>query len=145
MSERIRVLAWSELSEPKRVYPNGISGALAEHLGSLPDMEVRTASLDDPDQGVRLQALHAVGKLRLEPCLAPLLARIREGGPEAARRCRNTVSRLTRSRRNSSAARVRASSSATTVEYSLATISKDSATRLLPCSSVAPLRMSRRA
>ena len=52
MSERIRVRAWSELTEPKQVYPNGISGALAEHLGSQPDMEVRTASIEDPDQGV---------------------------------------------------------------------------------------------
>jgi len=42
MTDKIRVLAWSELSEPKEVYPNGISGALAEHLRGLPDMEVRT-------------------------------------------------------------------------------------------------------
>ena len=39
------------------MYPNGISGALAEHLGSLPDMEVRTASIDDPEQGVSEAAL----------------------------------------------------------------------------------------
>jgi trehalose utilization protein len=52
MSDRIRVLAWSELTEPKQVYPNGISGALAEHLGSRPDIDARTASIDDPDQGV---------------------------------------------------------------------------------------------
>jgi trehalose utilization protein len=57
MGDRIRVLAWSELSEPKRVYPNGISGALAEHLGGLPDMEVRTASIDETDQGVSESAL----------------------------------------------------------------------------------------
>src|SRR4026208_2388861 len=57
MSDKIRVLAWSELSAPKQVYPNGISGALAEHLGGLPDMEVRTASADDPGQGVSEAAL----------------------------------------------------------------------------------------
>jgi trehalose utilization protein len=57
MSEKIRVLAWSELSEPKDVYPNGISGALGEHLRGLPDMEVRTASLNDTDQGVSEAAL----------------------------------------------------------------------------------------
>src|SRR5205823_6199252 len=57
MNRKMRVLAWSELSEPKRVYPNGISGALAQHLSSLPDMEVRTASIDDPDQGVSDAAL----------------------------------------------------------------------------------------
>src|SRR5947209_20025742 len=57
MSDRIRVLAWSELSEPKQVYPNGISGALAAHLRELPDIEVRTASIDDPEQGVPEAAL----------------------------------------------------------------------------------------
>ncbi len=57
MSDKIRVLAWSELSEPKDVYPNGISGALAEHLRGLPDMEVRTASLNDTEQGVSDAAL----------------------------------------------------------------------------------------
>src|SRR5688572_12590964 len=36
MPERIRVLAWSELTQPKRMNPKGISGALAKHLGSLP-------------------------------------------------------------------------------------------------------------
>jgi trehalose utilization protein len=57
MSEKIRVLAWSEMSEPKAVYPNGISGALAEHLEGQADMAVRTASIDDPDQGVPEAAL----------------------------------------------------------------------------------------
>jgi trehalose utilization protein len=57
VSEKIRVLAWSEQSEPRQVYPNGISGALAEHLGSQADMQVRTASIDDADQGVSDAAL----------------------------------------------------------------------------------------
>ena len=57
MSDKIRVLAWSELSEPKDVYPNGISGALAAHLRGLPDIEVRTASLNDTEQGVSDAAL----------------------------------------------------------------------------------------
>jgi HEAT repeat protein len=43
---------------------------------------LRTA-LDDPDQTVRLRALTAVGQLHIEPALPQLLARIREGGPEA--------------------------------------------------------------
>ena len=57
MSEKIRVLAWSEQSEPRNVYPNGISGALAEHLGGQSDMQVRTASIDDAEQGVSDAAL----------------------------------------------------------------------------------------
>jgi trehalose utilization protein len=56
-SDPIRVLAWSELSEPKDVYPNGISGALAEHLQAAEGITAKTASLDDPDQGVSDAAL----------------------------------------------------------------------------------------
>src|SRR5690242_5145804 len=57
MSEKIRVLAWSELTEPKDVYPKGSRGALAEHLGGLGDLEERTAGRGDPDQGVPEAAL----------------------------------------------------------------------------------------
>ncbi len=55
--KRIRVLLWSEQTEPRNVYPNGISGALADHLGKLPDFEAKTAKLDDPDAGVGDAAL----------------------------------------------------------------------------------------
>src|SRR5215212_79250 len=57
MPDPIRVLAWSEMTEPKEVYPEGINGAIAAHLQGLPDMEVRIARLDDPDQGVSEEAL----------------------------------------------------------------------------------------
>jgi HEAT repeat protein len=40
-------------------------------------------ALDDPDAEVRLEALHAVGKLRIEPTLPRLVQRIAEGGPES--------------------------------------------------------------
>ncbi|HEV8132971.1 MAG TPA: ThuA domain-containing protein [Acidobacteriota bacterium] len=50
--KRIRVLLWSEQTEPRNIYPNGISGALADYLGKLPNMEARTVKLDDPDTGV---------------------------------------------------------------------------------------------
>lgn len=40
-------------------------------------------ALDDPDAGVRLAALEAVGKLRIEQALSQLLDRITEGGPES--------------------------------------------------------------
>ncbi len=55
--DRVRVLCWSELTEPKEVYPNGISGALAEYLTTQPGMAARTASIDDPDQGLASQLL----------------------------------------------------------------------------------------
>lgn len=53
----IRVLVWSELTEPKNVYPNGISGALADYLKTRSGMDVRTATLTDPDAGVADAAL----------------------------------------------------------------------------------------
>lgn len=40
-------------------------------------------ALDDADESVRLQALAAVGKLRVERALPQLLARVSRGGPEA--------------------------------------------------------------
>ena len=52
MSNEIRVLAWSEFSEPKYAYPNGIHGALAEYLNICEGITAETASIDDPDQGV---------------------------------------------------------------------------------------------
>src|SRR5205823_1774222 len=52
----------------------------------LRDNEVSAAvrdALDDPESAVRLQAIHAVGKLRIDAALPHLLDRIRGGGPEA--------------------------------------------------------------
>jgi HEAT repeat protein len=42
------------------------------------------AGLQDPEAGLRLEIIKAIGKLRLESALPQLLARIREGGEEAA-------------------------------------------------------------
>lgn len=53
----IRVLAWSEVSEPPSVYPKGIHGALADHLNTCPDISARTAQMGDPDQGLAEAAL----------------------------------------------------------------------------------------
>jgi trehalose utilization protein len=50
--KRVRVLLWSEQTEPRNVYPTGISGALADHLKSVQGIEVKTATLDEPDAGV---------------------------------------------------------------------------------------------
>jgi len=49
---KIRVLLWSEQTEPKDVYPKGINGALADYLRQFSDIEVKTASLSDPDAGL---------------------------------------------------------------------------------------------
>ena len=51
-SRKIRVLLWSEQTEPRNIYPNGISGALAAFLNQQQGFEARTATLDDPDAGV---------------------------------------------------------------------------------------------
>src|SRR5437762_3318298 len=40
-------------------------------------------ALDDPESAVRLQAIQAVGKLKIDTALPQLLDRIRGGGPEA--------------------------------------------------------------
>ena len=50
--ELIRVLVWSEGSEPRDVYGDGIRDAIADYLRTLPDMVVRTESANHPGQGV---------------------------------------------------------------------------------------------
>jgi HEAT repeat protein len=69
-------------------HPPEVRAAAALVLGELGtrDAELTEAlcgALDDAEQGVRLMALAAVGKLRLEPALPRLLTRIKEGGPES--------------------------------------------------------------
>jgi len=48
----IRVLVWSERTEPASVYPEGINGAIADALRKDHSLQVQTAKLDDPDAGV---------------------------------------------------------------------------------------------
>ena len=58
----IRVLIWNEYQheksseEVRRIYPNGIHGALAEILKGE-DVSVRTATLDDPGCGITKEVL----------------------------------------------------------------------------------------
>ena len=52
MTPRIHALVWSEGTEPEESYPNGINAAIAEHLNEQSRFIARTASLDDPEQGV---------------------------------------------------------------------------------------------
>ncbi len=51
------VLAWSERSEPIEVYARGINGAIAAIFEGERDVEVRTANLLDPEQGLSEKAL----------------------------------------------------------------------------------------
>ncbi|MBI3971199.1 MAG: ThuA domain-containing protein [Chloroflexi bacterium] len=57
-SERpVRVLCWSERTEPVRVYPQGINGAVVQGLQEAGGFETRVARLDDPEQGLSEEAL----------------------------------------------------------------------------------------
>src|SRR5438874_1722206 len=45
----VRVLLWSEQTEPRNVYPRGISGALYDHFKSVKGFEPKMAALSDPE------------------------------------------------------------------------------------------------
>ncbi|HEY3320128.1 MAG TPA: ThuA domain-containing protein [Planctomycetota bacterium] len=63
MARKIRVTVWNEFRHEKKpgpvaeVYPKGIHEAIAAHLRTLPDMEVRTATLDEPSHGLTDEVL----------------------------------------------------------------------------------------
>ncbi len=56
-SPKLRVLCWSEQTEPRNIYPTGISGALAEMLNKQPEFAAKTAQLSDPDSGLSEETL----------------------------------------------------------------------------------------
>src|SRR3954452_8976976 len=47
----VKVLCWSERTEPERVYPDGINGAVAAGLRERGGFEVRVANQQDAAQG----------------------------------------------------------------------------------------------
>src|SRR5215217_4748805 len=55
---QIRVTVWNEYRHEREderyrsVYPDGIHGAIAEGLGASADLTVRTATLDEPENGL---------------------------------------------------------------------------------------------
>lgn len=59
----IRVTVWNEFrhekmhEEVKRVYPNGIHNAIGDYLKKQSGLEVRTATLDEPDHGLTDEVL----------------------------------------------------------------------------------------
>jgi trehalose utilization protein len=63
MATPIRVTVWNEFRHEKQdkeiaaIYPNGIHGAIAQYLQTLPGLEVRTATLDEPEHGLTDEVL----------------------------------------------------------------------------------------
>lgn len=55
---KVRVLLWSEQTEPREVYPKGISGALADYLNKQKEFEAKTAQLSDPGAGLSDEVLN---------------------------------------------------------------------------------------
>jgi trehalose utilization protein len=69
MGDAIRVTVWNEGRHEKsnakigELYPEGMHGAIAKHLGTQPGMEVRTATLDEPDHGLTDEVLNSTDVL----------------------------------------------------------------------------------
>ena len=64
MDKKIRVTVWNEFRHEKdtshpasTIYPRGMHEAIAAGLRKQPDMEVRTATLDEPEHGLTDEAL----------------------------------------------------------------------------------------
>lgn len=63
MRDRIRVTVWNEFLHEREdpdiawIYPEGIHGAIAKHLRGRPGLDVRTATMDEPEHGLTEEAL----------------------------------------------------------------------------------------
>lgn len=63
MSDMIRVTVWNEFrheqkpGKPQDLYPKGMHAVIADHLAKQPGIEVRTATLDEPEHGLTDAAL----------------------------------------------------------------------------------------
>ncbi len=63
MGETIKVTVWNEFRHEKiheevaRVYPNGIHNAIGDFLRKQPGLEVKTATLDEPEHGLTQEIL----------------------------------------------------------------------------------------
>lgn len=63
MSNQIKVTVWNEYrheqenSNIRKIYPHGIHGAIAGHLQGLSDLQVRTATLREPEHGLTDEVL----------------------------------------------------------------------------------------
>lgn len=59
----LRVHVWCEGTAPRAVYPNDVDGAVADHLGKLPTLQVRRGRLADPSAGLAEDVLDATDVL----------------------------------------------------------------------------------
>jgi trehalose utilization protein len=84
----IRVLVWDERQpQQKQAYPQWLGNQIAAHLHTIPGLEVTSATLDDPQQGLAsldqtdvLVWWGHVRQMEIEPPVArDLVRRIREG------------------------------------------------------------------
>jgi trehalose utilization protein len=63
MEKAIRVTVWNEYRHEKHnkqiaeIYPKGMHGAIADHLAKQPGLQVRTATLDEPEHGLTEKVL----------------------------------------------------------------------------------------
>ncbi|MFH1085784.1 MAG: ThuA domain-containing protein [Chloroflexota bacterium] len=63
MPSKIRVTVWNEFRHEKtheavrKVYPDGIHNQIAKFLSANPDIEARTATLDEPEHGLTEEVL----------------------------------------------------------------------------------------
>ena len=61
--DKIRVTVWNEFRHErdeeriKNIYPKGIHGCIADFLSECDDLEIRTATLDEPDHGIPNEVL----------------------------------------------------------------------------------------
>ena len=59
---KLNVTVWNEFLHEKkdsikRIYPNGIHGAIAEMLGKFGEYNIRTATLEEPECGLSDEVL----------------------------------------------------------------------------------------
>ena len=63
MNKPTKVTVWGEYrherqpGKPQEVYPNGMHNAIADYLKKQPDLQVGTATLDEPEHGLTEEAL----------------------------------------------------------------------------------------
>ena len=62
-TDPIRVLVWSERTEPAAVYPDGMNGTIAAALNERDGIVAQTAEINDPEQGLSEAALAATDVL----------------------------------------------------------------------------------
>ncbi len=87
--EPLRVLVWSERTEPKEVYPKGINGEVAGFLNRDPGIRARAVSLGDREKGLTEENLawadvlvwwgHTKHGEVPDPIVDRIVRRVREG------------------------------------------------------------------